>query len=223
MALANLELKTVELLPERIAGIIRKAIVKGELPPGTRLVEAALVKQLGVSRVPLREAFRVLEGEGLVTIHPHRGTIISELSDVELKDLFAVRALFEGYAAQTLAEYHNEEVIRGLERMIVEMKGAVSSQQFDTYYGLAGSFHEMMIGGCGNSILIRQYDQIKRQLHRYQAVMSGLPESPKKSIAEHSKIIKAIRAGDGHAAAEAAQKHIQDLVKRYRRAENASE
>ena len=218
MTLSNLELKVVELLPERIAGIIRKAIVKGELVPGTRLIEATLVKQLGVSRVPLREAFRVLEGEGLVTIHPHRGTIISELSDIELVELFSVRAIFEAYAAQSLAEHSNEEVVRDLENIIIEMREAVANNQLDLYYGLAGKFHEILVNGCNNSILTRQYDQIKRQLHRYQAAMSGLPESPKKSIAEHKKIVKFIRAGDGQAAAEAARVHIQDLIKRYSKA-----
>ena len=222
MTLTNLELKVVELLPERIAGIIRKAIVKGELLPGTRLIEAALVKQLGVSRVPLREAFRMLEGEGLVTIHPHRGTIISELSNTELVELFSVRAIFEAYAAQTLAEHGNDEVVLDLENIIIEMKIAVDNNKLDLYYRLAGQFHEILVNGCGNSILTRQYDQIKRQLHRYQAAMSGLPESPKKSIAEHRKIVKAIRAGEGQAAAEAARVHIQDLIKRYSKADKVS-
>ena len=76
----------------------------------------------------------------------------------------------------------------------------------------------MLVGGCGNSILVRQYDQIKRQLRRYQAAMSRLPESAEQSIVEHVAIVKAIRAGDGRAAARAARAHIEDLIHRYRKA-----
>ena len=218
MTLSALELPEVELLPERVAATIRKAIVDGSLPPGTRLVEAALSKQLGVSRVPLREAFRVLEGEGLVTIHPHRGTSISEISDAEMLELFAVRAIFEGYAAEMLAGQRNENVVARLERIIDAMKASVSANQLENYYSLAGEFHEVLVGGCGNSILVRQYDQIKRQLRRYQAAMSGLPESAEKSIVEHGAIVKAIRAGNGVVAAQAARAHIEDLIQRFRKA-----
>ena len=218
MTLSTLERPEVELLPERVASTIRKAIVDGSLPPGTRLVEAALVKQLGVSRVPLREAFRVLEGEGLVTIHPHRGTWISELSDAELLELFAVRAIFEGYAAEMLAAVPKEDVVVRLERIIDGMKASVSEHRLENYYGLAGEFHEVLVGGCGNSILVRQYDQIKRQLRRYQAAMSRLPESAEQSIVEHGAIVKAIRAGEGRAAAQAAREHIEALIHRYRKA-----
>ena len=218
MTLSTLERPEVELLPERVAATIRKAIVDGSLPPGTRLVEAALVKQLGVSRVPLREAFRVLEGEGLVTIHPHRGTSISEISDAEMLELFAVRAIFEGYAAEILAGKPNEEVVARLERIIDGMKASVSGQRLENYYSLAGEFHEVLVEGCGNSILVRQYDQIKRQLRRYQAAMSRLPDSAEQSIVEHGAIVRAIRARDGQAAAQAARAHIEDLIHRYRKA-----
>ena len=104
------------------------------------------------------------------------------------------------------------------ERIIDAMKASVSANQLENYYSLAGEFHEVLVGGCGNSILVRQYDQIKRQLRRYQAAMSGLPESAEKSIVEHGAIVKAIRAGNGVVAAQAARAHIEDLIQRFRKA-----
>ena len=129
-----------------------------------------------------------------------------------------MRAIFEGYAAEVLAAGPNEAVVARLERIIDGMKASVSDHRLEHYYNLAGEFHEVLVGGCGNAILVRQYDQIKRQLRRYQAAMSGLPESAEKSIVEHGMIVRAIRAGDGRAAAQAARGHIEDLIHRFRKA-----
>jgi DNA-binding GntR family transcriptional regulator len=217
MSIIKLNLTEGESLPERVASAIRKAIVSGDLLPGTRITEANLVKQLGVSRVSLRDALRRLEHEGLVSIHPNRGTWISEQSTLELEELFAVRGIFEAYAAQHLANQKDSSAVEALEAMIDEMKECVKRGAFDTYYELAGQFHDEIVHACANTVLSRQYDLIKRQLRRYQASMSGVPESPRHSIAEHSKIVRAIASHEPSVASELARKHISGLIRRYKR------
>jgi len=82
------------LLSDQIAESLRDSILDGTLVAGTKLAEEEIATRLGVSRVPLREAFRVLAGEGLVTIEPHRGVRVCQCSDAELLELFEVRAMF---------------------------------------------------------------------------------------------------------------------------------
>jgi DNA-binding GntR family transcriptional regulator len=211
----KLTLLNVELLPEKIANTLRKAIVEGHLAPGTRLVEADLSQQFHVSRIPLREAFRVLEGEGLINIVPHRGAIVSQLRDEELVELFKVRALFEVFAVEHLTENPNPAILKKLDSIIGQMRLVIASGDVSTYYGLASEFHETLVSGANNFVLAHQYEQIKGKLNRYQAALSRLPESPKKSLAEHSKIVKHIKSGNKDLASISAKEHIDDLINRY--------
>src|SRR5688572_6233184 len=88
-----------DLLPERLAEWICGEIIRGRFKPGERLVEQTLAKECQVSRVPLREALRIAASEGLVTLAPHRGAIVTPLSDAELVELFGLRMALEGFAA----------------------------------------------------------------------------------------------------------------------------
>ncbi len=213
---SRLELEGRQLLPERIAASLREAIVSGELPAGTRLVEQDVAKRFGVSRVPLREAFRMLAGEGLVSINPHRGAMVSEVSEGELIELFAVRALIEGHAAARLAAQPDAQALDRLDLMVADMKSAVRRRRFELYYSLAADFHDALVRARGGQVLWQMYEQIRRMLRRYQAVMAGLPESPRRSIIEHEEILAAIRGGDEAAAEHAAKAHVGALVDRYR-------
>ncbi|MEO6743810.1 MAG: GntR family transcriptional regulator [Caldimonas sp.] len=212
------ELQARQLLPERIAASLRETIVSGELGPGTRLVEHDVAKRLGVSRVPMREAFRVLAGEGLVTIHPNRGAMVSEVSETELVELFTVRALIEGHAAARLAAQPEPEVLERLDLMVADMKSAVRRRRFELYYSQAAEFHDALVRARGGQVLWQMYEQIRRLLRRYQAVMAGLPESPRRSILEHEQILAAIRSGDEALAERSARAHVDALVDRYREA-----
>ena len=203
------------LLPERIASTLRNAIVGSVLAPGARLEEQGLAKRLGVSRVPLREAFRVLAGEGLVVIQPNRGAVVSERSEGELRELFAVRSMFESEAARLLARSQPQAVLDALEVMIADMKRAVRARSYDEYTRIAAKFHDLMVAECGNGLIAQLYDRIRTNLRRYQLMMADLPGSPAKSIREHEIILAAIRTGTAAAAARAAEMHVGELVQRF--------
>lgn len=205
------------LLPERIASALREAIVGSVLAPGARLGEQALAKRLGVSRVPLREAFRVLAGEGLVLIQPNRGAVVSERSEGELRELFAVRSLFESEAARLLARSRPQPALDALHAMIVDMKRAVRAGRHDEYAHIAARFHDLTVAACGNGLIGQLYDRIRTNLRRYQMMMADLPGSPAKSIREHETILAAIRSGRAAAAARAAGMHVGELVHRFER------
>ena len=216
----SLDLFAVEgstLLPERIASTLRNAIVGSVLAPGARLEEQGLAKRLGVSRVPLREAFRVLAGEGLVVIQPNRGAVVSQRSEGELRELFVVRGMFESEAARLLAKARPPAVLDALDAMISDMKRAVRGRQYDEYARIAAQFHDLMVAECGNHLIGQLYDRIRTNLRRYQLMMVDLPGSPAKSIREHETILAAIRSGKVAAAARAAAVHVDELVQRFER------
>lgn len=215
MSLDRFEVEGNTLLPERIASTLRNAIVGSVLAPGARLEEQGLAKRLGVSRVPLREAFRVLAGEGLVVIQPNRGAVVSGRSEGELRELFAVRSMFESEAARLLARSRPPAVLDALEAMISDMKRAVRVRRHDEYARIAAQFHDLMVAECGNHLIGQLYDRIRINLRRYQLMMVDLPGSPAKSIREHEIILAAIRTGKAAAAARAAALHVDELVQRF--------
>ena len=181
-----------------------------------RLTEVELAQRLGVSRVPLREAFRVLEAEGIVTIQPHKGVVISPLSTNEMLELFKAREMIEGAAAEHLAISRDPAAIFTLARMSTEMRAAIDAEDLNGYYRLAASFHDTLIAASGNRILERFYSQIRFQLRRYQLAMSGVPDSPLQSIGEHEALLACIRDGHVEEAVRLAREHVRALVVRFR-------
>jgi len=210
-----IEYQRKELLAERIAASLRTAIIEGLLRPGTRLAETDLAQRFGVSRVPLREAFRMLEGEGIVTIQPHRGVVISELSSEEMLELFQVREMIEATAAALLATRRDAAVLKGLTAMAADRRSAVESGDLDRYYRLVASFHDALVAGSGNRMLSRMYGLIRMRLRRYQMAMTAIPDSPAQSIAEHGRILRRIRAGKAEEAARLTRDHVRALVRRF--------
>jgi DNA-binding GntR family transcriptional regulator len=206
----------LDLLPNRLADFLREEIVAGRLAPGERLTEQSLADRCQVSRVPLREAFRTLSAEGLIVLSPHRGASVAPLSDDDLVDLFEARAAIEAHACALAAEVADKEVINSLHQNVLDMRRAVADRDITTYYALAHEFHTGLIAASRNTVLVRLYEQIRRQLRRYQAAMARMPELPPRSITEHAKILKALDARDAEAAQAAAVAHIRGLVEQYK-------
>jgi DNA-binding GntR family transcriptional regulator len=218
LAIAALDAGTFsrpDLLPERLADYLRNEIVSGRLKSCERLVEQDIAAQLAVSRVPLREAFRILAAEGLVTIVPHRGAMVSELSDTDLAQLFSVRAGLEAMAARSAAQFASKEQCAEMLDLIDQMHRALSRRNPAAYYSLAASFHDLLLQASGNQVLIKLYNQIKTQFRRYQAAMARIPQLPARSNREHEVIVAAIRKRDPEAAARAAEQHVNSVVDQF--------
>jgi DNA-binding GntR family transcriptional regulator len=203
------------LLPTKLAGYLRAEIVAGRLKPGDRLIEQAIAEACGVSRVPLREAMRILATEGLIVISPHRGASVNLLSDTELVELFGARAAIEGFAAMNAAIKRPKFSIATMRKTLQLMQAAVKLDDRVSYYSLAADFHKELVLAGGNAVIVRMYEQIRHQLSRYQAAMSAMPDLPSRSNVEHARILKAIERGDGQAARIAAEGHITALVEQF--------
>lgn len=197
-------------LPERLADWLREEILSARLPPSARLVESDLVERCGVSRVPLREAFRILSLEGLVDLSTHRGAAVKPLSGTELRELFGVRIAVEAFAARAAAR--RPEAAGALAALIGRMREIVAAGDLEGYGRLAAAFHEALVAAGGNRLLAGMYAQIRTRLRRYQSAMAHVPQLPETSIAEHHAIVEAIAAGDAERAAALATLHLESLV-----------
>ena len=131
--------------------------MQGRLAPGARLVEAELALSCGVSRVPLREAFRILATEGLVDLSLHRGATVRPLSETELQELFGVRMAIESFAAATLARRGDSAALARLRKLVRDMRASISAGDTGAYHQLAASFHECFVEAAGNALLTATY------------------------------------------------------------------
>lgn len=208
------------LLPELLADHLREEIAKGALQPGRRLVEQELAGAMQVSRVPLREAFRILCSEGLVTLSPHRGAEVSGTSQEELEELFEVRAMIESRAAGLAASRASPDQLSQMEQLVARMTAAIRGKDAVAYYQASAAFHDILVDAAGNRSLSRMYAQIKVRFRRYQMVLAAVPESPTRSNQEHASVLKAIAERDSISAAALAEHHIEALVQRYRKAQS---
>lgn len=198
-------------LADRVFTDIQNAIVKGELAPGTKMSEAELAARYGVSRGPLREALRRLEGRKLLTRIPHVGVRVVSLSFEELIQIYHVREAMEGMAARLAALYMPAEEVQGLKDLLAQHEKQAELQEGRAYFQDEGDFdfHYRIVQGSRNEVLSQMlcgelYHRVR--LYRYQfSVTEGRPQ---KAFGEHHRIIEAIEARDAEMAEILMRRHI---------------
>ena len=156
---ASLATPTISMLQKHsLTGAVQQEIERlineGELGPGDKLTEASLAERLGVSRGPVREAFRVLEEVGLVQLEKNRGVYVRQIPLEEALEIFDLRAMMEAYVGSTLAVNASEDQLGQLRTLVVQMEHAVKGEDEAAYYRLNVEFHEAMVSYAGNKKLI---------------------------------------------------------------------
>lgn len=157
------------LLVEQVTNILTDAIVTGGMKGGDQLVETELQKYFGISRTPLREAFRALEKNGLVVIVPRKGTFVRKLTTKDIDDTFPLLALLEGYAAQTALGRITADHIRELQEALADMIRAAEAKDAKAYLDPHVRFHDVYIRASGNDLLAEVLGQLRMRIiwHRY--------------------------------------------------------
>jgi DNA-binding GntR family transcriptional regulator len=143
-----------QVLTEQISKVLTEAILDGALEPGTQLLEMELQQQLGVSRSPLREAFRDLEKKGLVVILPRRGTFVKEITRRDILENFPVRGNLEGLAARLAYGKLGPEDLAKMRQALEEMKRAGRCKDREVYRQNHKIFHDVFIEASDNRLLI---------------------------------------------------------------------
>lgn len=200
--------RTDQGLPLTIAEELKRQIYAGELRPGDQLKEAALALRMGTSRGPIREAIRILAGVGLVVPVMNRGVFVREVSIKEMLEIYDLRALVFGYAAQRATEQINDEYRRRFEYLLTQMDLAATEEDSDLYYNVNLEFHNFILALSNNKRASKAYEEYARELHLFRRKNLNTPSRMRSSNIEHRKIYDAIAKGDKAKAKQAAEAHI---------------
>lgn len=185
---------------------IRRRILRGELLPGTRLVEDRMAAELGVSRNPVREAIRVLAAEGFVELTPRRGAAVAHLGAEEAEELFDVRMALESLAARLAARRTDDGTRERIESILRSAEAASDAGDQESLVSLNAEFHEAVIELSGNTYLSMVATPVlQRARWLYQ---QSLPVRAAHSWTEHVALARAILDGDEVAAEAHATTHV---------------
>ncbi len=188
----------------RVADWLRDAILDGVREPGSRLIERDLAAEFGVSRVPVRDALKILEVEGLVTLRPRTWAIVREFTSADLTDLDEVRAVLEPLAFRLAALRHRREGLGELRRVLEIEKAAAVAEDAITSRRAAADFHEAVIDLSENRLLKDLMQSMRSKLRWSLAQHDDLVHV----TAEHEELFDAISSRDEERAAALALAHI---------------
>jgi DNA-binding GntR family transcriptional regulator len=212
-----MEAVTITGVTETIVRHLRVHIIDQQLPPGHKLNEVELSSSLGVSRPPLREAFRILENEHLVVSLPRKGSYVTEMSINDCQEIFEAREMLECYAIELLQAKGIREIPQAaktlaLTRRLRMPRTSDPYEKFD-YLKAIADFHISLVEASGNSRLARSYQAIFHSLARYQGMYVFIPGLMEKSQAVHEQILGLIQKGNYEKAKEKLRSHIRGYFK----------
>ncbi len=196
-------------LTERVYHSLRDDILSNRLPPDTPLQEVTIAAALEVSRGPVREAFRRLEAEGLISLIPRRGAVVRSLSQEEFLDAYRVREALEVLAVRLATARLENDHLERLEYLHQEMLQHAAREEVDAFFDANAAFHALFVEQAGNLKLQEVYFPLVNQMHRYRMRSLSLRGGMQRSCAEHQAILDAVRAKDAERAAHLLSEHIR--------------
>jgi DNA-binding GntR family transcriptional regulator len=204
----KIKIEEPKLLSEDIAESIKAAIIKGKFKPGEKISEGDLAESMGISRTPLREAFRKLENEGFIEIIPRKGAMVTGVDPEEAYDLYEIKSTLEGLAARLAAENLKEKDIEKLEKINDELKDLIDQNDLEAFYKAHTRFHEGFVKQCGNERLIQMISNLNDHFKRFGLVSLTLPGQYENAIRQHTEIIEAFHDRDPGRAEEKVRKNV---------------
>jgi GntR family transcriptional regulator, trigonelline degradation regulator len=201
-------------LRRQVVDELRHSIISGRLRPGARLVERELIAMMGVSRTVIREALRQLESEGLVAMIPNKGPVVRELTLVEAKDLYSIRAVLEGLAARLFVENADEAQFRKLQTALTVTAAAYKASSPEVLLGAKNRFYDVLFEGAGSETLSSMIATLHARIRRWRALGLAHPQRSPRRSQESIKGLRAVVAAIKARDAEQAEKIMRDEVTR---------
>lgn len=204
-----------EYLPLRdvVFHTLRRAILKGELKPGERLMEIALAEKLGVSRTPIREAIRKLELEGLVIMMPRRGAQVANITKKDLNDVLEVRIGLENMAIEKACKLITQEQLEQLRKAGREFEYTLQQGDLTQLAEADVNFHEIIYQASDNARLNQMLNNLREQIYRYRIEYLKDEPTRKQLAKEHKDIYEALVNRDVKRAQETTYVHIENQRK----------
>ncbi|MFR9777039.1 GntR family transcriptional regulator [Micromonospora sp. MS34] len=197
---------------EAVLAELRRFIATGRLRPGEQIVQDALALELGVSRVPLREALKILEGEGQVTYVAHRGYFVTRLSLADLLEVYRIREILEAEAVRVAVPQMTTEDVQRLEEAEREVQAAAEVVDVVAMTQANRRFHFSLIEACGLPRLVRIIRLLWDATEVYRSVYYTEPHNRALVEAEHRSLVAAVKAGDVEQALHMLDEHRRHAI-----------
>ena len=213
----NIKKEKPQGLGLQVAQSLASAILEGQFKGGAQLVEQELQAFFGISRSPLREAFRELEKRGLVVIVPRKGTFVRAVTRKDIEDNFPVRAALEGLAAQLAHQRITPEELEQLEGVLENMKQAVAERNTQSFYEAHLRFHEIFIDASGNELLINTLSSLRMQSLWHRFSFHYYQDDLNRSYAVHRRILDCLltRSNDSLELRRLVEHHINTALESF--------
>ena len=216
MKKTNVTSITGQTLSEQVFDELKESIISGEIAQGSKITEDMLAKKYGISRGPLREAIRKLEGIRLLVRIPHAGTRVVTLTQSMMEEIYTVREALEGMSARLAAERMDDAGINNLRQLLEKHESNIDQSEGKEYFQREGDldFHYCIARASNNEFLMQLLSSELYQLLRicrYQS--SQAPERPAKALNEHRQIVEAIANHDPELAEILMRRHIKGAWK----------
>jgi DNA-binding GntR family transcriptional regulator len=212
----NLQRVQPRVLRQEVLTALRTAILANEISAGSRILEADVAEQMGVSRAPVREAIRHLEQEGLVEIFPHRGAVVVGLPEAEIDAIYELRSVIEGRATAAAIEIVTERDLERLDGLVLDIGRAIKAREVEAVADLDLVFHGLIVEWSGMTLLrhiwsgldglvrVRSYQALDRPGAAADYFLANAASS-------HGMLVASLRAGDAEAAATMARQHVLEV------------
>jgi DNA-binding GntR family transcriptional regulator len=203
--------KTIPTIQRVVVDSLRQSILDGSMKPGERLVQDDIATQFGVSRIPIREAFRTLAAEGLVTFEQRRGIIVTELSRDDIEEILSVRAVLEGMACRAAAECATSEQLEVIHQELDDLNNARNEPE--QYYQFNYAFHEAILSASNRphtAALVKKFRNMIETVARLYLDPAGRVEIVH---TDHQALYEAIANHDADEAERLAIEHTRHVLK----------
>ncbi|MGX5667159.1 GntR family transcriptional regulator [Rhizobium daejeonense] len=211
---ANVQKHELELsaaVGPQLYRLLRDRIIRGELPPGTRVSETELAVAYQVSRQPVREAFIKLAEENLVMVRPQRGTFVTRISVPAVMTARFIREAVEADIVRRVAEIADTAAIAALEGQIAQQRAVTENAEPSVFMRLDEEFHRMLAQFAGEDAVWDYLEGLKTQMNRVRHI-SARQFALDKLVAQHAAIVDAIRNGDAAKAEGGMRLHLREII-----------
>ena len=208
LALNIEQIKGYQTLREKILTVIRQAICNGQLKPGEKVGEPELAKQFGISRTPIREAFRQLESEGYLQVVPRKGVVVAELSQRDKKEYFAIKGVLEGYAAQVATLLLTDKAQNRLETLAEKLQQSAAKGDVNEHFKERNEFHEIFLKAADNHKLHEMIQHLEAKFSQLHLMSLEVEGRMRVSASEHGLIVSAFKAKNSELAGALVTKSV---------------
>ena len=193
-----------------VSARLKAMIIEGELPPGARLNERVLSEKLDVSRTPLREAFKMLAGIGLVELLPNRGAVVARLEPDQVEATFNVIAALEGLAGELATQHITDEELAEIRALQYDMLASHARRDLPGYFSANMQIHARIMAAARNPVLAETFERLNTRVFATRYRSNLTTERWDQAVAEHADMLKLLEARNGPALRALLETHLHN-------------